>query len=420
MRERNKMFNLKERSDLIYQVALFLFLFTLPLENRYSNLGLIVLSAAWLLHEDKRAALKVFRKYAYILIILNLLWFLFGLIFSYQEYFSDYLEKIGKFILLVLLPILIIPARNLDRKQLAFSLSGFVFSIILILLISYGYAAGQYQSGAENPFNYSIFVSGSGDYHPAYISMFVVCSFFLCLEGLKIYNSRFVRLMIYLILLVLFTSVFVIQARTAILAFGLLIPVYFILGMRKGNTLRTSVIFTFTALILGGIFIWFSDSTPVALMKERVINGFSNSMSIRMDTWTCALEVFRSNSWVYGVGSGNELLALKECYYQNFLTRQFFDNFNTHNHFLLILVRNGIVGLLLWFGFLGSLIIRNYEVRNYIGVIFVLLFCVCGLTEGLLSRIWGILFIGTGIGFCLLSYFDDARFIGGKLRITNG
>ncbi|GGD49804.1 O-antigen ligase family protein [Muriicola marianensis] len=380
----------------------------------------MVLSAAWLINGDKKSIWKVFRKYAYILIILNLLWFLLGLLFSYQEFFSLYLEKIGKFVLLVLLPILIIPARNLNRKQLSFSLSGFVISTFLILLISYSYAAGHYSSGAENPFNYSIFISGSGNYHPAYISMFVVCSFFLCLEGLKIYRKRLVRSMIYLFLFIFFASVFVIKARTAILAFGLLVPIYFILGFRRGSTLKTSLLFTVAILILAGTILWISDSTPVALIRERVINGFSNSMSIRMDTWSCALEVFRSNSWIFGVGSGNELLALRECYYHNFLTRQFFDNFNAHNDFLLILVRNGIVGLLLWFGFLGSLIIRNYEVRNYIGVIFVLLFCICGLTEGLLSRIWGILFIGTGIGFCLLSYFDDAKFIGGKLRVTNG
>ncbi|QBA65404.1 O-antigen ligase family protein [Muriicola soli] len=401
-----------------YQIALFLFLFTLPLENRYSNIGLILLTAAWILQFERQTVLSSFKKFAYIFLILNLIWFLIGLIFSFQEFFWDYMEKVGKYFLLVLLPLLMIPAKNLNRRQLAFSFSGFVISMVLILLISYANAAGQYQAGIENPFNYSVFVSKGGDFHPAYISMFVVCAFFLCLEGLQIFKSLGARIVITAILILFFLSVFVIQARTAILAMAILIPIYALLAINKRRAFYARLVLVISVFVIGTILVFKVGNTPFLLMKERVVNGFTNSLSIRIETWKCALEVFTSNSWIIGVGSGNEHLALKECYYNNFLTRQYFDNYNTHNDFLHILLRNGIIGLLLWIGFLGTMLIRNYQVKNHIGIIFVLLFCISGLTENLLSRIWGILFIGTGIGFCLLSYFNDARFISGSKRIT--
>ena len=142
--------------------------------------------------------------------------------------------------------------------------------------------------------------------------------------------------------------------------------------------------------------------SPVLIMKDRLFDSFSNSLSIRIETWQCALEVFYSNSWVIGVGTGNEQLAMNECYYSNFLTRQFYDNFNPHNDLLLILVRNGIIGILLWCSFLVYIISKNVHFKLTLGVIFFLLFCICGITEALLSRIWGILFLGTGIGFSIV------------------
>lgn len=395
----------------IYKIALFLFLFSLPLENRYSNVGLIILSLSWILNFDKQAILDSYKKFAYIILILNLIWFLIGLFFSFQELFWDYQEKIGKYFLLVLLPLLMIPAKNLNKRQIAFSLSGFVISVLLILIISYANAAGQFQAGLQNPFNYSVFVSKGGDFHPAYISMFVVCAFFLCLEGLQIYKSLGARIVISIFLILFFLSVIVIQARTAILAMAILIPVYALLARGRKKAFYARSLLVISVFIIGTILVFKVGNTPFLLMKERLVNGFENSLSIRLETWNCALEVFNSNSWIIGVGSGNEHLALKECYFNNFLTRQFFDNYNTHNDFLHILLRNGIIGLLLWVGFLGTLLIRNFQVKNHMGVIFVLLFCVSGLTENLLSRIWGILFVGTGIGFCLLSYFKDARYL---------
>jgi len=399
------------RSIYIYQIALFLFLFSLPLENRYSNVGLIILSLSWILNFDKQAILDSFKKFAYIFLILNLIWFLIGLFFSFQELFWDYQEKIGKYFLLVLLPLLMIPAKNLNRRQLAFSLSGFVISVLLILIISYANAAGQFQAGMQNPFNYSVFVSKGGDFHPAYISMFVVCAFFLCLEGIQVYKSLGARIVISIFLILFFLSVIVIQARTAILAMAVLIPVYALLAKAKKKAFYARSLLVIIVFISGIILVFKVGNTPFLLMKERLVNGFENSFSIRLETWNCALEVFNSNSWIFGVGSGNEQMALKECYYNNYLTRQFFDNYNTHNDFLHILLRNGIIGLLLWVGFLGTLLIRNFQVKNHMGVIFVLLFCISGLTENLLSRIWGILFVGTGIGFCLLSYFKYARYL---------
>ena len=392
----------------VYQIGLLLFLFTLPLENRFSNIGLIALGIGWLITIKQDIFLSTIRSRIWILLVVNLLWFLIGLFFSYHEFLIDYSEKIGKSTLLVLLPLLIAPSQKLTKTQLRISLMGFVISVICILAISYLNALGLIQAGEKNPFNYSLFVTNGGDFHPAYISMFVVISIFLCLEGMRFYTSIGMRISIIICLAVLFPSVVIIQARTALIAITVLLPVYAYLTIGLTRVLVFRIVLITVLFILTILAILHLEYSPVLLMKDRLFDSFSNSLSIRLETWKCAIEVFYSNSWLTGVGSGNELLAMKECYYSNFLTRQFYDSFNTHNDYLLILVRNGVIGIFLWISFLVYLIIKNMHSKFSLGIIFILLFCICGITEALLSRIWGILFIGTGIGFSLIFHrFQD-------------
>ncbi len=386
----------------VYQIGLLIFLFTLPLENRYSNIGLIALGIGWIFTINRSLIVSTIRSKTWILLVLSLLWFLLGLIFSYNEFLIDYSEKIGKYTLLIVLPLLIAPSQELSKPQLRISLMGFVISVFCILAISYLNVWGLIQAGEKNPFNYALFVANGGDFHPAYISMFVVFSIFLCLEALRFYRSMWMRIALILCLLVFFPSVFIIQARTALIAMTILLPVYAFLTIGFKRILVTRIGIISGLFILAIIIILNLGYSPLLLIKDRLFDSFSNSLSIRIETWKCALEVFYSNSWFTGVGSGNEQLAMNECYYSHFLTRQFYESFNTHNDLLLILIRNGLIGILLWIGFLVHIIKRNVHFKFNLGVIFVLLFCICGITEALLSRIWGVLFIGTGIGFCII------------------
>ena len=215
----------------VYQWGLLVFLFTLPLETRYSNIGLIALSIGWIFNIGRSSIISTIRNKIWILLAINLLWFLLGLMFSYSEFLLGYTEKIGKFLLLLLLPLLIAPAHKLSKTQVRIPMMGFVFSVFCILIISYLNVWGLIQAGDQNPFNYALFVTNVGDFHPAYISMFVVFSIFLCLEGLRIYRSLWMRTTIIICLVVFFPSVLIIQARTALIALIVLLPIYTFLSI---------------------------------------------------------------------------------------------------------------------------------------------------------------------------------------------
>ncbi|MGI9547445.1 MAG: O-antigen ligase family protein, partial [Flavobacteriaceae bacterium] len=179
---------------------------------------------------------------------------------------------------------------------------------------------------------------------------------------------------------------------------------YYIFVLRRsfGRLSRGKFLLSgFLILSAFAIFWFWVDKQSAFLIKERLIGSFYNSLNIRLETWSCSWEVFSSGSWWMGVGSGNEQLLLNECYYEHFLTRHFYSAYNTHSDMLLILMRNGLIGLGLWLVFLFYFLKRCFKNRFVLGIVFILLFVFSGLTEAYLSRIWGSLYFGAGVGLSM-------------------
>ena len=208
----------QERRNQIFAFCLGIFLFSIPWQSRISNIGLIILGIGYLVAFNKRIFQDVLASKVWQLLALNFLWFLIGLFFTYVEQLSPYSERIGKYLLVVILPFLMAPAAYLSKRQIYWALGAFVISILTILIGSYYIAFLSQASEFSRALNYSTFLLNSFDFHPAYIAMFTVFSIFLCVEALVAEQNKVFRYALGILALLCFVSLFVIQARMPLIA----------------------------------------------------------------------------------------------------------------------------------------------------------------------------------------------------------
>ena len=78
-------------------------------------------------------------------------------------------------------------------------------------------------------------------------------------------------------------------------------------------------------------------------------------------------------------------------------------NHNTHNQYLDILMSNGILGFIIFFTFLVFLFLKAIKERNWLLLGIVCTFALACLTENILSRNQGVLFISFVISINMIN-----------------
>lgn len=130
-------------------------------------------------------------------------------------------------------------------------------------------------------------------------------------------------------------------------------------------------------------------------------NPNSSSLIQRLEYWRCSLLIIKENP-LFGVGTGDVPLAFSSFYEKNQsrLDPQF--RLRSHNQFLSITVAFGIAGLL-WFLFVlvaPMVIVKGY--RQYLYVVFWLIFFISIFTEDTLETQEGVTFFAFFTAFFLL------------------
>lgn len=382
-----------KRASFFY-ASLCVFLFTIPFEVRFSNIGLILLTASFLLCWDWASAKKMTSTILWRLLFLNWVWLLIGAAFVEKGLLLEQLDNIGKFTLMVVIPILISPAFRIPKKQHRFLFLIFALAVTFGMILNFSIALFGVHPSNHNPFEYAKFVMGMGDVHPAYISMFVVFSFFVALEFLVTSKNAGQKLFYTLLSVFLLCSVFVLYARMPMIALVLILIIYLLQKTATKKSLRLAVSITGIALLSLLLFLLVLPENQKVMIQERLLDNIVLNLSVRIEIWQCAWEVFKANSWLFGVGIGKVQPLLNECYLHRFLTRPFFLEYNSHNDFLMILLRGGVIGFISWTALLVHSIVSGVKEKNVLMIVFVLLFVICGLTEVYLNRIWGNLYFG--------------------------
>jgi len=112
---------------------------------------------------------------------------------------------------------------------------------------------------------------------------------------------------------------------------------------------------------------------------------------------------------VIGYGNGAETMLLKEKYFEKGLYISYLNEFNTHNQYLAVLLKTGIIGLLLflfilYFGYASA--VRN---RDLLLLSFMIIVTVVSLSENILDLNKGIFFYGYFFSLLLMHRKDEIK-----------
>ena len=212
--------------------------------------------------------------------------------------------------------------------------------------------------------------------HPSYVSMYCTFSFFVLLNFLSTYKSKFSfnkRIILIAAMALLFTAVILLQSKAGLLAMFLLIFCWIFYQyciVRK--KILTGIIIT--ATIVTAVIVVFQSGW---IRKNRVLESIeqvqkhksnpygTDSSEMRLTLWKCAWEVSVENlPWGVGTGDGTEELnlhALKKNY-TNLIGR----HYNAHCQYLQTLMETGIPGLLCLLIFCFYPLIFSIKRRNFL------------------------------------------------------
>jgi O-antigen ligase len=234
--------------------------------------------------------------------------------------------------------------------------------------------------------------------HAGYLSLYLSLSVFYIVE--KGYKSSDGRKMIFafLVLLILFGGLFFLASRNTLIAtFFILVFVFPLFNIN--NKIRFILIAA--ASVAVAFFIlrnipYLKDRFSIELITEikplengQYINY--NSAEPRVERWKGALDLIAASP-VYGFGTGDEIPMLKTEYIKRGLYISYIENFNAHNQYLSYLLKNGILGCLIFMGafiYYCRLAVIN---RDFIYLSFLFLLLIGFYTENILDANKGVLF----------------------------
>lgn len=308
-----------------------------------------------------------------------------------QEAFTDLKVKLY----LLLIPVFWTAGISLTKKEIQKVLSWFVISCILFAVFAIFVAVFNFVITGENKFYYLDLVSFTY-MHPAYIGMFEAFAFIIISIDLINSWSQFSvkRKWVYLtVLLFLTLFIFLLTAKMAIASLFLFGNIAFFI-LAKNNLGKKYAIF----IIAGCNIVAITALLSLPYTRERFKLlftydevAYANSVNSRSEIWKASTEVAKQHL-LFGTGSGDAEKALTDTYARNGFEKGVAEAYNTHNQYLQILVETGMVGLLLFMGFLGFCLRAAILDKNYLYLTFLLLFMVNIFTESMLKTQSGVVF----------------------------
>lgn len=408
-----------------YTVALGLVVATLFAVRVHPSLPLnaiaiILLGLAWFLEGKFRSKLNNLIRSAYLAPLVLYALYLIGIVYSDN---SDIGWQMAEHKLAMLLaPVLIAGSSSFRKEHSTWALFVFVNSAILAMVVAFVLA---FLNGLENGENLSWIdrltyqkLGGAIVFQPIYLSLYLVFAFFatmaLCFspqcEGQWFYRNKtraypamaffffcVVMLSSRMELMVLFATA---GALTLFFAgplskqwkywaamFGLLLVAGTIIFSSAENRLRFTEMFDFSA-----------DYT------ENQYGG----RSIRIEKWKNTTEAWSEN-WLLGVGSGDMQEELNKTYKANNFEIAYENSFNPHNQYLQTGLTIGLVGFAVLMFWMIGLIAHGLIRRNWLLFAFGIIVSLSMITESMMERHWGVVFISFFSIILLRENFDYFR-----------
>ena len=124
----------------------------------------------------------------------------------------------------------------------------------------------------------------------------------------------------------------------------------------------------------------------------------------RIERWKGAWKLVLKSP-IFGYGTGDEISMLKTTYVEKELFISYLESFNAHNQYLSYLIKNGIIGLLIFLGAFGYYLMLAIKQRDFMYISFLTLLLIGFFTENILDANKGIFFFAffnTFLGYSIL------------------
>jgi O-antigen ligase len=401
------------KSEKLRFILVMLFVFSLPFDRFYSNIILMLLALTTLID----LSVSKFKTIPKQIWLFQLVFFLacVGYFYSYNKHEAGFmLEKQLTILLFPLILPLAITITNL-RIDLILKTLTLTCTLSLVYLFSNVFyivhlgALPLHSIFSKEFFNHNF--SAPLAIHAGYLSLYIAFSIIYLAKVFITQEGLLKKIAVFVCLSVLFAGLFFLASRNIIIVTALILSVVFPLYFIKRKLLFFSSVIV--SLIIS-LFIF----SRIDYVKIRFSTDFvteitlvdNNSMGYagaepRAQRWKAAMELV-NESPLFGYGTGDEILMLKTVYMKKEFYISYLENFNAHNQYLSYLLKNGIVGLLIFifaFVYYFWLAIKS---KSYVYVSFLILLLIGFLTENILDANKGIFFFAffnTFLGYYALN-----------------
>ena len=232
--------------------------------------------------------------------------------------------------------------------------------------------------------------------HATYLSMYVAFSIIVLI--FRITNKKWdsINWLHLCCLFVLILGLLQLSSRSVFIALLLIINIVFPIMVFTGKQ-RTR--FIFVSLLLSGLALYaiFNiNSFRIRYVSElrKDLTQKSDLIEVnesRIARWKATLELIRGSPLI-GYGLGSEKKLLKDKYFEKKLFTSFLNEFNSHSEYLSFLLKNGILGLLLFIYVLYTGFRISYRQKDMLFLSFMLLVSIVAVSENILDLNKGIFF----------------------------
>ena len=398
----------------IYWITLILTAFSLPFSmlsglSQESDSGIVqrlmnfqwnsffVLSLLlyWILEGKWRQKIKQ-------LLSCHLFWFfaLYYLVYLIGLLYTNNLEE-GKQELILKSTIFIFPLifasiqTRLDESQFEWVIWSFCIAVVLASLITFreGFTVIIDKDSGIPVLEKLVIL------HRPYLGMYIV--FVIFYFSTQLYNYQYKNQEKYLLPAIMYLLIFLFLLKSKIALIALLFTALFVFSLIMLRRRKSIILLIFyTALFLLVFqYYYFLEHTVHELTHIYLIDDTipqtepASDNQARKNIWNCSHTILKDNqAFWFGMGTGDVEDQLLTCYASNGMKYELMHQFNAHNEFLQELLRHGIFGLIIFLLLICFTFWIGVQRANYFYISFILIFCVCSMTESMLSRQAGVVF----------------------------
>ncbi|RPD97513.1 O-antigen ligase family protein [Aureibaculum marinum] len=277
----------------------------------------------------------------------------------------------------------------------------FIVSVVYCgLIVIYFYQLGFLSENVNINLYYSYLTNEMWyiNQHPIYASMFIAIAVLFGLQLLFLVKKWIYKSGIFMGFIVLFAMLLFLSRKSVLLALILAVTVYMVYQI-KSRKHKKYILFGIIAIGLLILAAPITQNRFKEVFNPKSYNKIenTNSTSIRFGIYKCAIENIMLKP-IFGHGVGDVKNKLQSCYAK---TSEVLleDDHNSHNQYLSIWLCCGIVGLILYVGFLLFNFKKALQEKNILFFSLLLFFCILMLFENILERQSGVILFSLIVNF---------------------